>query len=268
MEAHTPRLFGRVAEVFNRTAALRPEEPANLLPFLISAGERACDVGANNGLFSYWLLRLGVHVDAFEPNPRLARVLSLRFADAMRDSRFRLFECALSDTAGAATLHVPRGLSALATLDGAFASHTGTAMEDMAVARRTLDDCISGPVDFIKIDVEGHEDKVLAGASRLLAACRPSLLVEAEERHHAGAVAQVSARLAPLGYEGFFCADGTIHPLRLFAPSRHQRPDALNAQGTRVKPGATYVNNFVFIAQPDRKARFMTWRPGRWLGEI
>ncbi|BAF87188.1 methyltransferase [Azorhizobium caulinodans ORS 571] len=265
MEARTPRLFGLVAGLFNRAAARNSAEPANLLPFLVTPGDRACDIGANNGLFTFWMLRLGVQVEAFEPNPRLARVLDLRFAAARRAGRFRLFACALSDGTGPATLHVPRGLSPLASIDGDFVAHSTAPVDHVTIARRTLDDCIEGRVDFLKIDVEGHEAKVLAGASRLLAESRPTLLVEAEERHHAGAVTALEGLLAPLGYEGFFCADGAVQPLARFDPALHQRPGALNAQGTRVQPGATYVNNFVFIARADRKARFMAWRPGPWL---
>jgi FkbM family methyltransferase len=46
-----------------------------------------------------------------------------------------------------------------------------------------LDDLIAGPVDFIKIDVEGMELDVLAGASRIVAASRPKIMIEVF-RHH------------------------------------------------------------------------------------
>jgi FkbM family methyltransferase len=41
-----------------------------------------------------------------------------------------------------------------------------------------LDALVPGPVDFLKIDVEGMEMEVLAGASRLIAGNRPALFVE------------------------------------------------------------------------------------------
>jgi FkbM family methyltransferase len=57
------------------------------------------------------------------------------------------------------------------------------------VSVRRLDDIdLGGGVGFLKIDVEGHEEAVLAGASRTLKQSMPAVLVEVEERHHTGAV--------------------------------------------------------------------------------
>jgi Methyltransferase FkbM domain len=41
-----------------------------------------------------------------------------------------------------------------------------------------LDDLIDGPVDFIKIDVEGMEMAVLEGAAGLVARNRPDIYIE------------------------------------------------------------------------------------------
>jgi len=41
----------------------------------------------------------------------------------------------------------------------------------------------SGPVSFLKVDVEGFEPAVLAGAQRTIELWRPSLLLEIEDRH-------------------------------------------------------------------------------------
>lgn len=47
-----------------------------------------------------------------------------------------------------------------------------------AVAMVRLDDAVTAPVDFLKIDVEGHEGYVLAGSMRLLREQRPRLFIE------------------------------------------------------------------------------------------
>lgn len=50
--------------------------------------------------------------------------------------------------------------------------------EARAVDTVRLDDVLTGPINLLKIDAEGHEMKVLAGAQRILRQERPPVLVE------------------------------------------------------------------------------------------
>lgn len=261
---HFPQLFALASLPADWRAAADPASELQLLPLIVRPGEMACDVGANRGLFTYWLLRLGARVAAFEPNPAMQRVLALRFAQACREGRLTLHPDAISDVDGQAVLHIPQDHPPLATLDGRLAG-LDEPVEDVAVARRRLDACVSGKVDFIKIDVEGHEAQVLEGARGILAASRPTLLLEAEERHRPGALARVRALLEPLGYAGYFALADGLHPVESFDAGLLQRPDALNAGGTREREPFGYVNNFLFVARPDVRARLPGWRPARAL---
>ncbi len=255
-EARLPYLYALACRVFDLRTARDPASELNLLPLLVLAGETACDIGANHGLFAFFLLRQNVRVLAFEPNPRMVRILKYRFPAAIGRGDLQLFDCALSDEEGQATLHVPKGFSPFGTLDGALVGEGDSETENISVPLRRLDAAVHEPVSFIKLDVEGHEARVLRGAEHLLRACHPTLLVEAEERHRPGAVALVQSYLAPLGYTGLYVEDGKARPLSSFDPARHhQRRGALNAAGTKVRRGRIYINNFIFVARPEVKAR-------------
>ncbi|MEP9377271.1 FkbM family methyltransferase [Aquabacter sp. CN5-332] len=254
-EARLPYLYALACRVFDLKAARDPGSEINLLPLFVQPGETACDIGANHGLFTFFLLRRNVRVLAFEPNPRMVRILKYRFAAAIGRGDLQLFDCALSDEERQSILHVPKGFSPLGTLDGALVGEGGSETENIAVPVRRLDAAVRETVSFIKLDVEGHEARVLRGAEQLLRASHPTLLVEAEERHRPGAVALVKSYLAPLGYTGLYIEDGKARPLSSFDPARHQQPDAINAADNRVRQGHIYINNFIFVARPDVKAR-------------
>ncbi|WP_246252083.1 FkbM family methyltransferase [Ancylobacter pratisalsi] len=264
-ESHLPWAFGMVSLVADWRVGKNPLSEIQLLPLVVSRGEIAFDVGANRGLYSYWLLRLGAQVFAFEPNPAMGRVLASRFAKDLKSGRMKLFECVVSDDNGVVELHIPVGFSPLATVDGR-AIAADVPVDKLMIRAVRLDSFVEGPVDFIKIDVEGHEQKVLDGAAGLIASSRPTLLVEAEERHRPEAVASMRAMLEPLGYEGFFALADGLHPIETFDRARHQNIGALNAAGTAAREPFGYINNFLFIARPSVKERFQGWTPRRLLG--
>jgi hypothetical protein len=98
-----------------------------------------------------------------------------------------------------------------------------------------------GP-DFLKIDVEGHEQALLAGAQKTLEAHRPTVLIECESRHRPDQdVRPVLDLFAALGYQGSFFQRGRRRPLAEFHPQEHQPRLSSGA-----KPSPGYVNNFAF----------------------
>lgn len=259
LESRLPRLFAFACPWIDERVARDPASEVRLLSLLVSPGETVCDVGANRGLFTYWLLKGGARVLAFEPNPRLARILRLRFPAELNEGRLRLFETALGSASGEAVLHIPQGMSPLGTIDGNMAMDLSGPVDDVPVAMNRLDACVDTPVSFIKLDVEGYESAVLAGATRVLQESRPTLLVEAEDRHRPGAVADVARALTPFGYQGFFRLGRTMAPLAAFDPAIHQAREALVPDGSRPRRDAVYVNNFVFAARPEIISRLKGW---------
>jgi FkbM family methyltransferase len=160
-------------------------------------GDVCLDVGAEYGIYSHALARLAGPngtVHSVEPLPGAFRVLSAGLA-AAGCRNVRCHRVALGDHAEYGTLSVPRrrGL----TVHGRAFLTTGTnghgpnaefpSSRAVTVDVVTLDGLCAREridrVDFVKADVEGAELSVLRGGEATLAAHRPTLLLEIEERH-------------------------------------------------------------------------------------
>lgn len=162
------------------------------LPHYLYAVARAraglvVDVGANTGFYSVLAASASdrTRVVSFEPVPDIADMLDRNIGENGLRDRVSVLRCALSDTVGTAELFLPSAEHGLietsASLERSFKdTHSGT----IRVPVNTLDRALSGlslgraPVALIKIDVEGHEAAVLAGASATIRRCRPVLFVE------------------------------------------------------------------------------------------
>ncbi len=70
----------------------------------------------------------------------------------------------------------------------------------------TLDEVITGPVHFVKIDVEGMEMEILKGARETLSHDRPLVMIEVQDQH----AEEFNALLRELGYaiERYFAGKG------------------------------------------------------------
>ena len=219
----TPRLGTRLRFM----AEWRTGEPElHVLRDIVDPRRLAVDIGANWGMYTTALTRLGCRIVAFEPNPREAAHLRRAFP------RIQVEQCGLGSEAGNATLRVPLmangvAMSGFGTL-GEFAVRFERETS-VSVPIRRLDDFKLEDVGFIKMDVEGFEYLVLDGAAETLARCRPNLLIELNDRP-----SRMAERLAPLGYRGWFLNHGVRTPIAGWTPqltSRHGEPP----------------NNFVFV---------------------
>lgn len=136
------------------------------------------DIGAHHGAFSVCALRGGGHnirLLSVEPSPQALTVLEAQ-KSIHRNEQWTLHPVALMDTEGETTLET--GWSNMLVPNHSL--HPGSPAHQVTVATRTLDDlCRSenATPDLIKIDVEGLEGRVLAGAMRTLEA-RPLIFLE------------------------------------------------------------------------------------------
>jgi len=131
------------------------------------------DVGANFGYFTCLAGTLiGPHgsgrVFAFEPNPKLARLLRTNCEINWSMAPITVHQAAVADFTGSAHLQIPTSHGANATLSQLA---PGSDAQSVEVDIVRIDDIIPVDlkVDLLKIDVEGHELKVLLGAQETIA---------------------------------------------------------------------------------------------------
>jgi FkbM family methyltransferase len=158
-----------------------------LIPLFCRPDKISVDVGANMGIYAFAMQRYSREVVAFEPNTDLWPFLR-RFLG----KKVRLEDAALSSGPGQAELRVVADNTGVATIEArnplSMIDRPDT-IATRSVITRTLDSFAFSDISFIKIDVEGHEEAVLAGARQTIAANRPVVLIESEDRHNPGAPA-------------------------------------------------------------------------------
>ena len=226
------------------------EPELKLVDVLLDGEPGLClDIGAHVGEYCYVLegCVAAAQVHAFEPNPKSCVRLRALFPN------IHVWNVALSDEIGSAPFKIP-------SIDGspyptrgtleAFAEPGESGSEVTQVRTTTLDafseQLGGGPVSFLKVDVEGHERKVLAGGMEMIEAHRPIMLVEIEQRHHEEAISEIFREIEGLGYSGCFLDlnEGRFASVDRFDAAKMQRYDDLKSAG--------YVNNFIFV--PNSRA--------------
>lgn len=161
------------------------------------------DLGAHFGIYSVGLARrVGPtgNVAAFEPNSACFARLSLH-RKMNRLDWLRLFPAAVSDSTGTAELYNYASPHAT-TAHLPYENETRVAAASpFSVATVALDELVARnqlrPPNFIKIDVEGHGHRAIAGARRTIATYRPLLIIAF---HSGPEVSGALSVLKPLGY--------------------------------------------------------------------
>lgn len=223
----------------------RPEPEWYLLDRLVDPARAAIDIGANYGTYAGRLAALARRVHCFEPFPEAAARLALKLPPSVVVHR-----AAVSDLAGQAELRIPLRADGTPAVQGASVAVDNLELRNRSVQSVPcdlvrLDDAVSEPVGFIKIDVEGHELAVLRGATRILEQDRPVLLIESARALNPEAPGHVIRFLAAQGYDGVFLFGGRLTSLHAFDPAVHQ--------GVRDGGGVAdpYAWNFIFL--PGRR---------------
>ena len=163
------------------------------------------DVGANVGMYTVWAAKTrGVRVYAFEPEAQNYALLNRNIVLNGLADRVRAWCLALSDAEGFSELHLSdlRAGGSCHSLGERvdFAHRPMRPAYSQGCVSARLDDLVSRRIvpepDYVKIDVDGFEPKVLAGAAAVLRGKRlKSLLVEINQNlpDHMELVAQLNS---------------------------------------------------------------------------
>ncbi|MEM7699947.1 MAG: FkbM family methyltransferase, partial [Verrucomicrobiota bacterium] len=166
-------------------AQIDDEVELAIIPRLIEPGMTAFDIGANFGLYTRFLSTATGptgRVFSFEPTLDMFEVLTNNTI-ALELDNVVTSQLALSEGQKELTFYIPkRDDGTLNYYEASLERDTiGSEHETVVVMTTSLDQfCEDGDitsVDFIKIDVEGHELAVLEGARKVIKRDRPPIFL-------------------------------------------------------------------------------------------
>lgn len=207
------------------------------------AGDVFWDIGANSGPYVMYAASAGRagEIIAFEPSPWNSWVLAEQIRRAGLSSRVRSYCIAVSGHAAAAALHmrhvIPAGSgSSFGEPVGEF-GETFEPVFQQAALGLSIDELVERfgipAPNRLKIDVDGTEEQIIAGAAATLANprlksvsvelddSRPDLIARITARMHAAGLRFVAKRHAPFVDDS---VNASIYNFEFSRPSRGDRP--------------------------------------------
>ncbi|WP_017327796.1 FkbM family methyltransferase [Synechococcus sp. PCC 7336] len=185
---------------------------------LIVPGMQVVDIGANHGVYTLTMAKLlqgQGQVTAYEPAHSVCKRLQ-QGVKANSLSTVEVVNAGLSDREGEATLF----LSANSELNSLQQSSTHTERETIQLL--TLDGELGRKdwwaIDFLKLDAEGEESKILAGGQEFFAKHSPLVMFELKHGRHINL--SLIQQFQNLGYEPYSFVPG----LTLLAPFDSTQP--------------------------------------------
>ena len=144
----------------------------NVVRRLTKPGDRVIEIGANLGYYSVIMascIGASGRLDSFEANPRLARLVDM----SLEFNGYKPFSTVHASAAGDAQGTIRFAVSRTYSGGGHIALQPDSYGEDMQIIEAPmvrLDDQFPDEiVDFIRMDAEGSEPLVLAGAQQIIA---------------------------------------------------------------------------------------------------
>lgn len=201
------------------------EDEIKFLRRILRPGMKVIDIGANYGLYTLAMAKVvgnGGAVWAFEPASTTAAFLRKSIAENLFD-HVHLIEKGLSNQVGEATFNLAPNseLNSLQPVKGNIGTETVQITTlDAFVGERALPN-----IDFIKLDAEGEESRIIEAAGSILNNMSPLIMFELK---HAKTInLPLIRQLADLGYKSYRLLPG-LGVMMPFDDSQNPDPYQLN----------------------------------------
>lgn len=208
---------------------------------ILKKKRRFLDIGSNVGIYSYFFSKKFKNLEAFEPIKEITYRLS-----ALNSKNINIHHLALSNKNSLLKFYIPikngKLIPPIASLEKKSKPY-----EKRIIKVKKLDSFNFKNVDLIKIDVEGHEQKVIMGASKTIKKNLPIIICEIEQRHTLIPIDKIFKLIKNFGYEGYFFKNYKLKKLKKFSYKIDQKPYLKNVENKN------YINNFIFIPRSRNK---------------
>jgi FkbM family methyltransferase len=212
------------------------EKEIKIIPNLLVNCNRAIDIGANVGVWSYWLSKYAKQVESFEPNPKIFNALK-----NIKIKNVNSYNIALSNKSGSVDLLIPKGSKGFSNQGASLSSiKVQGEHKSISIEAKCLDEYNFLDVDFIKIDVEGHEHEVIEGAQETINKFKPTMVIEMEEKHNQIPIEDQISSVEKLGYKCCVLINEKIIQIEEVDLNKLHRNPANND---------SYLFNFIFYPQ-------------------
>ena len=212
------------------------EKEIKIIPNLLVNCNRAIDIGANVGVWSYWLSKYAKQVESFEPNPKIFNTLK-----NIKIKNVNSYNIALSNKSGSVDLLIPKGSKGFSNQGASLSSiKVQGEHKSISIEAKCLDEYNFLDVDFIKIDVEGHEHEVIEGAQETINKFKPTMVIEMEEKHNQIPIEDQISSVEKLGYKCCVLMNKQIIQIKEIDLNKFHRNPANND---------SYLFNFIFYPQ-------------------
>ena len=215
--------------------ARRSSPELYLIKYLCEKQKISLDVGANLGLFTYFLQKHSKEVFAFEPNP-----YPLRYLYSLVENNTSVLPIAIGNEDRIIELNIPKNRKGWSS-NGASLKNIGiNSGIKLDVICKKIDSLSYENVGLIKIDVEGFEIEVIKGALRTINKCKPNMIIENEIIHQKNPKELLNL-ITNFGYEVFFPTEN------LKLKKIDDNFDFYSAQEKPELKITSYIQNFICI---------------------